>query len=56
MILDPVKLSERQHLLFFDAEEINAIRSMLLRSDWRCAVTDRMREFLETPEVIDHLE
>lgn len=43
-------------LLIFDAEEINAIRAMLLRSDWRCEVTDRMREFLEIPEVIKYLE
>lgn len=43
-------------LLIFDAEEINAIRDMLLRSDWRCEVTDRMREFLETPEVTRYLE
>ena len=42
--------------IIFDAEEINAIRDMLLRSDWRCAITARMRGFLETPEVIEYLE
>jgi hypothetical protein len=53
MILDLDHLP-RGPLLIFDAEEINTIRAMLLRSDWRCEVTDRMREFLETPEVIQY--
>jgi hypothetical protein len=43
-------------LLLFDAEEINNLRSMLLRSDWRCDVTDQMRAFLETPEVVSYLK
>jgi hypothetical protein len=43
-------------MIAFDAEEINAIRAMLLRSDWRCEVTARMREFLETPKVIEYLK
>ena len=43
-------------LLVFDAEEINTIRDMLLRSDWRCEVTDLMQGFLETPEVIEYLD
>jgi hypothetical protein len=43
-------------LLVFDAEEINATRDMLLRSDWRCEVTDQMLGFLGTPEVIEYLE
>ena len=43
-------------LLIFDAEEINTIRAMLLRSDWRCEVTDQMRGFLESSEVTEHLE
>jgi len=55
MILDLVNLPKGP-LLIFDAEEINAIRAMLLRSDWRCDVTARMREFLETPEVTRYLE
>ena len=55
MILDHDNLS-RSPLLIFYAEEIDAIRALLLRSDWRCAVTARMREFLESPGVIKYLE
>jgi len=53
-MFEPVDLPKP--LLIFDAEEIDAMRAMLLRSDWRCAVTARMREFLESPGVTKHLE
>ena len=55
MSLNLVNLPEGPGIIFA-AGEINAIRDMLLRSDWRCAVTARMREFLETPVVVKHLE
>jgi len=54
MILDPLA-KPNIPLIIFDPDEINTIRGMLLRSDWRCEVTDRMREFLETPEVVRYL-
>ena len=42
--------------LMFSAEEIANIRCMLRRSDWCCAVTNKMREYLARPEVIEYLE
>jgi len=43
-------------VLVFSPEEIANIRCMLRRSDWCCAVTNRMREFLDRPDVVEYLE
>jgi hypothetical protein len=42
--------------LTFSPEEIAQLRGVLRQSTLCCAVTNRMREYLDAPEVIAYLE
>jgi len=47
---------KRVPLLVFTPEEIANLRGVMGRSNWCCAVTNKMREYLADPKVAEYLE
>jgi len=47
---------KRVPFLVFSPAEMANLRGVLGRSNWCCAVTNKMREYLEDPDVVAYLE
>lgn len=46
----------RAPFLVFSPKEIAQLRCVLGQSNWACAATHKMREYLDDPDVIRYLE